>query len=204
MHACALLSIMYICFRSSSTSGHRRWSEKDRTSLSCLKECFQSYVLPYSSSGSHHLSFFHTGKPSLIATTRRKIFFYVDDCRESNLSRVSPPSFPPFSAAIGCLAKAPGQCARLIFTTVPKSASASPTTWGPGGINLSLADTEKRKNRTSFMAIHHDLRAKNKGGAQNWKGVHVMDYSKLKGFYWCCMCSDTSQTRKVTRVKEKK
>lgn len=38
-------------------------------------------------------------------------------------------------AATGCLAESPGLCARLIFTTALKSASASPTTWGLGGIS---------------------------------------------------------------------
>ncbi|XP_056883509.1 vascular endothelial growth factor C-like isoform X2 [Takifugu flavidus] len=37
-------------------------------------------------------------------------------------------STPTLAAATNCLAGTPGQCARLIFTTAPKSASASPTT----------------------------------------------------------------------------
>lgn len=98
----------------------------------------------------------HTEKPFLISTTQSKKN-YVNDCIESNLPCVSPPSFPPFLAATDCHAGTPGQCARLIFTTVPKSASASPTTWGLGGINSSPAYTEKRKTRTSFMTIQRDL-----------------------------------------------
>lgn len=48
----------------------------------------------------------------------------------------SPSHLPSSSlAATGWLAEMPGLCARLISTTAPTSASASPTTWG--GINQS-------------------------------------------------------------------
>lgn len=136
MHAWTLFfPILYICFISVSTSGHRRWDDKDCTSLSCVKKS-SVFVL-----FSETLLFFHTEKRH----NKKGRWPW-----ESNLCY--SPLFLPFSAATSCLAGSLGQCARLTFTTVPKSASASPTTWGLGGINQSPSDMgggAKRQIRTS-------------------------------------------------------
>ena len=60
-------------------------------------------------------------------------YFHLASLLDLTLSG-SPSLLPPSSssslAATGWLAEMPGPCARLISTTAPTSASASPTTWG--------------------------------------------------------------------------
>ena len=86
------------------------------------------------------------------------------------------PTSPPSVAVTGCLAESRDLCARLVFTTATRSASASPTTWGLSGINQSEADRGKLQ-MLPFIALQHEtgnLLAWDKRRAGKWNYTFYM------------------------------
>ena len=91
---------------------------------------------------------------SLTSPFTDSVFYFLFPLDHAFLWISLPSSFLLCPVATGCLAGSPDLCARLVFITAPKSASASLTTWGLGGIKQSQADQRQNQQMSPAFVAH--------------------------------------------------